>query len=214
MIRRASLLLAIVIAGPAAAQYGLDSPEPGVSYGVANVARSDVLNVRRAAGDAEVLATLPANALGIVVTGRVQPVGDSPWWEIVLPGIGGETGWVNARFLSPTLSASGQEASGYALHCLGTEPFWSLALSDDSAVFSSPSDPERPFSAGAWLPAEGLRDQFAVRLTSPEGAGYAAVRRERSSCSDNMSDLSYPFGVTLILPGDRVLGGCCSRAAP
>jgi len=68
-------------------------------YAVVLVAEDDVLNVRQAPGASQpVIATLPATATGVQLTGRQQMVGVDRWVEVHLPG--GSTGWVNAYYLT------------------------------------------------------------------------------------------------------------------
>jgi uncharacterized membrane protein len=90
-----------------------------------------------------------------------------------------------------------------------------MEIRNGTADYSSP-DEQFTLSASDWLEARGLRGQFAIRLRADSAAqgadGYAAVLRSEAFCSDNMSDTEYPFSVTLILPDQTVLGGCCSRA--
>jgi hypothetical protein len=68
-------------------------------YAVVLVPAGDVLNLRQAPGPSQpVLATLPATATGLQLTGRQQMVNDQRWVEVSLPA--GATGWVNAYYLA------------------------------------------------------------------------------------------------------------------
>jgi uncharacterized membrane protein len=50
---------------------------------------------------------------------------------------GQQSGWASARYLRPALSFSGGPPP-FPLHCVGTEPFWSLTLDGKRAIYSTP----------------------------------------------------------------------------
>lgn len=196
-----------------------DAPEPSVRYQVTGVASGDTLNVRAQPGtEADVIGVLGPNAGNVIVTGSGWKIGTSTWWELVFPGTERGLGWVNGRFL--TRQTDSPEETNYALNCGGTEPFWSLAVSNGQAQFKLwMEEQEQSLEASPWLQARGLRGWFVVRLAEAGGTntadGFIAVRSAHQSfCSDDMSDTDYPFFATLILPNDEVFGGCCSRGAP
>lgn len=68
------------------------------------VGESETLNLRTAAGvESAIVAEVAANATGLVRTGVTQVNGDALWVEVRTST--GETGWVNARFLTEYVSA-------------------------------------------------------------------------------------------------------------
>lgn len=68
-------------------------------YAVVNVLPDDVLNVRSGPGvENSVVGTLQHDQSGLTRTGESSSVGEDFWVEIQNPG--GETGWVNADFLT------------------------------------------------------------------------------------------------------------------
>jgi uncharacterized membrane protein len=140
--------------------------------------------------------------------------GNSVWWEVITQGGPGGTGWVNHRYLAAEAGGDPGEAS-YPLLCAGTEPFWSLRLDDGQAVYSDPETEAVMMSASGWIRSRNSPAVLAIRLQGQGGAagpnGHVAI--QRNSCSDGMSDFDYPFGVTVILPDQTVLDGCCSRTA-
>ncbi|HUE45449.1 MAG TPA: SH3 domain-containing protein [Aestuariivirgaceae bacterium] len=199
------LFLALVLAAPAHAQ----TPDPSVRYHVVDVAADDTLNVREQPGaDADVIGAFAPHADDIVITGSVMEVEGSWWWEVAFVDGYLDKGWVNGRFLEP----ADQQArdSDYPLVCSGTEPFWSLALDEGQATYSSPDQDEQSMSASRWREASGRIGTFAVQLERDGQVGYASVWQ--NSCSDGMSDIGYPFGTIVILPEGEVLAGCCRRS--
>jgi uncharacterized protein YgiM (DUF1202 family) len=68
------------------------------SYVIRGVVAPDTLNVREEPSlDSAVVATIPANAGGVVAIGPRRRVGVSVWWEVTYAG---QRGWVNSRFLA------------------------------------------------------------------------------------------------------------------
>ena len=190
-------------------------PDPGAAYAVKNVAANDRLNVRSQPGtQSQTIGTLAHDARGIVVTGRRTGDGSSVWWEVVMPGESGDTGWVNHRFLAAQTNAD-TGGGNYPLLCTGTEPFWSLRLEDGHGAYSDPDTEIVTLSASSWMKSRNSPAVFAIRLRDENngaaGEGYTTI--QRATCSDGMSDFEYPFQATVILPDQTVLDGCCSRSA-
>jgi len=88
------------------------------------------------------------------------------------------------------------------LHFLGTEPFWGGETRGGTLTYTTPSTPE------------GTR--IAVkRFAGRNGLGISGALQDKSfdmtvtpaTCSDGMSDRSFPFAVTLMIGGE-VREGC------
>ena len=201
-------LILMLAAAPAHAQ----TPDPSLRYRVVDVAADDKLNVREQPGvDAAVIGAFAPNADDIAITGAVMEVEGSQWWEVAFVEGYLDKGWVNGHFLEPVDRQA--RDSDYPLQCSGTEPFWSLALEDGQATYSSPDEEEQSMSASQWREASGRTGTFAVQLERKGNLGYASVWREHAgACSDGMSDIGYPFGTIVILPEGEVLAGCCRRS--
>jgi uncharacterized membrane protein len=203
------LCLALVLAAaPAYAQ----TPDPSLRYRVVDVAADDRLNVREQPGiEAGVIGAFAPHADDIVISGTVKDVQGSDWWEVVFVEGYLDRGWVNGRFLEPVDRQA--RDSDYPLQCSGTEPFWSLALEEGRAAYSSLDQEEQAMSASRWREASGRIGIFAVQLERDGNVGYASIWREHAgACSDGMSDFGYPFGTIVILPEGEVLAGCCRRS--
>jgi uncharacterized membrane protein len=93
----------------------------------------------------------------------------------------------------------------------GNEPFWRVTVSKDGIFYETPEIKKQRLSPYvAPLKAEG-RPLDVVRV-------YRLQRRPNSmliinkvdSCSDTMSDKSYPYTATLIM-GNTVMTGCAER---
>ena len=84
----------------------------------------------------------------------------------------------------------------------GTEPFWNVAITGQTARYSNPEHPEgfdfavTRFAGNGGLSFSGTL--FAERFTAALTPGQ---------CSDGMSDRAYPYVATIAL-GEETLRGC------
>lgn len=97
--------------------------------------------------------------------------------------------------------------------CSGTEPFWSLAISDRQIRFSSP-ETEYDLAPAEPSPARGMAPDYlrVYRTKKASGASDPVTivlqQAPGAQCSDGMSDAEYAyFGV--LITGSEVLSGCC-----
>jgi uncharacterized membrane protein len=149
----------------------------------------------------------------------VEVVARSPDGRWLRVGAGELSGWAAARFLTPVPGATPWWTLAAPLRCLGTEPFWTLALAPgaEAATLSTPDQPGLAMAATARWPGGGGP---AVAGAAFEGAGAAAVvAMTGQACSDGMSDRDYAVAATLLLRGaglgeGQPLIGCCTLAAP
>lgn len=199
----AAFLLSPGIVGAAQAQPS--EPEPGLLYRVVGIARDAVLPLLQQPDDeSEIIGELRWNARDVVLSGASTQVDGREWHQVVHDG---SYAWTEAVHLDPQDQA---RAEDYPLQCLGTEPFWSVGINRESAVFEAPDVAQTTWTASDWLPARGLIGRYMIRLGSGYGTGYIAILRQ--TCSDGMSEISYPFETIMITPGQAVRGGCCRRA--
>jgi len=166
---------------------------------VIGVEVNDVLNVRtEPSADAALVGTLAPNARGIRVTAQAAESLD--WIHIDANGL---QGWVNASYLG--------YANSYAplpirLHCSGTEPFWGMELSYSRADVTFAFD-EEDFRAGFNAPTSPAgRTNSWFRTRFERETEFLVIETE--TCSDGMSDRSYPYS-TLVKLEDNLLAGCC-----
>ncbi len=193
------ILSAICVAGAALA-------DPGY-YRVSNVASDDTLNVRAApSGSSADIGDLPFDARGVEVI-DTDPSGA---WGRILWEEG--NGWLAMRFLAPdpvpTIAGTALPAG---LQCGGTEPFWSIRLSQSGAVYSDMGGRSFAFALQGTRVAQGLQ-AFPVALQHAAANGRALSVIQPMLCSDQMSDRDYPYGLTVLLEADgssEFLAGCC-----
>ena len=100
---------------------------------------------------------------------------------------------------TPTFSGIGADET---VRFTGTEPFWTGEVTKDAAVWRTPDSPD------------GIR--FAVsRFAGNHGISFSGAMGGQSfdmmvtpgTCSDGMSDRTYPFTATVML-GEQQLAGC------
>ena len=205
MIRGWLLALGLICAPMAAAA----QPVLPALYNVTGVAAGDVLNIRaEPRASAAILGSLPRNAKAVEVVGLSA---DGKWASV---NTGEGSGYVALRFLARQ-SGGDWGALQAPLHCLGTEPFWSLKLNPAkaTATFSDPdSGPQKAKITALW-PGTAYRNTAAISVKGGGLDGLAALRA--SSCSDGMSDRSYGITVDLFLRdpsggASASYSGCCS----
>lgn len=92
------------------------------------------------------------------------------------------------------------------LKALGTEPFWSLAI-DGGAVAYSTAERPTPVTASVARIEQG----DGLELAGTIGGRPINVRVVPETCSDGMSDRSYPYAVTVAIGTER-LRGCAHPA--
>ena len=96
------------------------------------------------------------------------------------------------------------------LTCRGTEPFWTLTIAEDRTVeYTSLNDGADPItSLTQTTPATGGGYPYTFGAQRYSGA------LDQTTCSDGMSDISYPMSLILIraLSGGQTetLHGCCN----
>lgn len=186
------------------------TPEPTQTYRVIDVRKGDTLNIRvQPDTSSQIVGTLAPDADDVVVAGTRMERDGSFWWQIV--GEDGGLGWVNARYLAADETRPSDEAA-FPLRCNGTEPFWTLSIGGEKAVFQTPVEPDLTWTAGPMTSAVGLVGRYAVRLESKDGIGHVAAWRNHRFCSDGMSDVGFPYEAIVIAPDGTVYGGCCLRS--
>ena len=175
-------------------------------FDVVGVARSDVLNLRAGPGtDFPVVGQLLPDARNIPVVDR------SPDGKWVLMRHGEGVAWARLSYLARVPGQDGSRLPA-SLNCAGTEPFWGLKISQNSALFddiegqSVRLDRLWDGKAIGWQPYK-----YGVRLEGDQSAIQAVINR--GQCDDGMSDIVYGFSIEAILSGelgDVLLVGCCA----
>jgi len=173
-------------------------------HAVTGVAADDVLNVReRPDAASPILGSLPPDATGIEV------ISVSDGWALV--NLEDGTGYASLAFLARDAGPEWNTLER-PLTCLGTEPFWSLAIDPDKASmsFSTPEVPALDLPVTVTWPGAPWARSAALAL--PDGIAVLSP----ADCSDGMSDRSYGIAADLFLNGpDRLrLSGCCQLVAP
>ncbi len=166
---------------------------------VSGVDENDVLNIRAEPdANARLVGTLGANEENVRVTAQSAETLD--WIHIEANGA---RGWVNASYLS---YANTYEPLPIRLHCSGTEPFWGLELSYSRADVSFAFNGQ-DFRAGFDAPISPTnRTSIWMRARFDLEAEFLLLEAE--TCSDGMSDLSYPYSLVAKLDGNLPTG-CC-----
>ncbi len=211
MMLWAVMAFGLVLSGMAQAEAVKNSPHV---YKVIHVAPNDSLNLRNVPGvDGDVLATIPHNGKGILSTGKSRKLGRAVWAEVHWAG---KQGWVNKYYLleevhTTTYNPGKQkrEKSSVYMQCAGTEPFWTIKVTEkhmDVHVM----DAEKYQVAVDFRKQSANNTSIAVVAGRRGNALTSAFLQKVEVCSDGMSDKNYPYSVTALLNGRRVVSGCCS----
>jgi uncharacterized membrane protein len=176
---------------------------------VTGVASGDVLNVREgpSATDA-IIGTLAPDAESVEVTALND---DGTWGRVNTQE---RSGWASMAFLA---RQPGQDADTLPvpMRCFGTEPFWSLEVTDGGLTFDGLGMDPVETSLAARTAARGIPGRYGFAgWGEKETAGmHGIVRRE--ACSDGMSDRLYGLSLDLLVSADGGISqyaGCCSLA--
>lgn len=164
------------------------------------VAANDVLNIRAApSAGAAAIGAYPPTRTGI----EVLALSDDGRWGLV--GLPEGNGWVAMRFLAPEPVAA--DRIPRPLHCLGTEPFWSVHLDAGHAAYSAPG------ADIALTPVtEAVAPEGYLALLADGRGGTWTMLVGRGQCSDGMSDRTFGWQAQVFRAGggNALLSGCCT----
>ncbi|MEO5706726.1 MAG: hypothetical protein ABIT10_12495 [Alteraurantiacibacter sp.] len=93
-------------------------------------------------------------------------------------------------------------AEGEVIHFTGTEPFWGGEIAGTTLQWSTPDNID-----GEAIPVTRFAGRGGLSFTGTLQAGPFDLAITPATCSDGMSDRTYPFAVT-VLQGDQQLSGC------
>jgi uncharacterized membrane protein len=93
-------------------------------------------------------------------------------------------------------------APSETLRFTGTEPFWGGTVAGDIVTYMTPEN-----QAGESIAVQRFAGRGGVSFTGTRDGGDFALMVTPGTCSDGMSDRTYPFTVTLKL-ADETRRGC------
>jgi uncharacterized membrane protein len=214
------------------------SAKVNTPYAVTRVANHDHLNVRKwASSRSRIVMRLPHNTVNVKHLGGAIKRGQSIWWKIK---VGRKVGWVNKRYLkvlnivpqTPSQKKSTKNPwkptpevhkskpwrpttkqppkhTGPVLNCGGSEPFWGLKISQYNLTFSPVGG--KKFSLPVAFNKTSENDtSIAAIYSKASGKEVSATLQKVMSCSDGMSDIKYPFAITVLVNKQRFYSGCCN----
>jgi uncharacterized membrane protein len=178
------------------------------TYKVVGVAAGDKLVVREEPqeggepAEGKEIAGIPADATGVLGTGRSKEVDKQRWSEVA---VGGVSGWVNARFLAVVDAPPDLKEATF--DCFGTEPFWGVTLGPKEGEFSD-SESKTALTTEQVQPAMARLFPLLYRLKNAKGQSLRATVTHQTYCTDGMSDYDYAFEV-LLSDDEAFHQGCC-----
>lgn len=96
------------------------------------------------------------------------------------------------------------------LLCGGVEPFWSLEIEDEAAVFTAPDVEQIDYAIPHIAKAEGRPWPQVMTLLAQRDTALAIVRPMQ--CSDTMSDTAFDWMIDVLTQKSSeaiALTGCC-----
>jgi uncharacterized membrane protein len=105
--------------------------------------------------------------------------------------------------------AQAQASEKPTFHCVGTEPFWALTLTQDKAWFT-PIGESTQTSGGRWITPAGMLPSYAQHFLGDDLVAILV----KQPCNDGMSDREYPYwvGVQNLNGSQGGYHGCCFPA--
>ena len=91
---------------------------------------------------------------------------------------------------------------GETITTLGTEPFWSAKITGSTMIYSTPENID-----GTRIEVTRVAGNGGLRFSGTLDGAVLQMAVTPGECSDQMSDRTYPFTVTLTI-GEAQLNGC------
>lgn len=199
------LILAIFIAClsalPIAAQ------EYPALHDVMGVAGNDVLNIRSAPSASSAI----VGSLGPYQTG-VEIVASDRTGKWGLVNANDTSGWISLRYMNRAQQGYWLDLT-HSLSCSGTEPFWSLSLGGNRALFGRNGQSTTYSLLAKTRSANNPTKAGFTAVTSTVNPSSISGFIAAQSCSDGMSDRQYGITLDLMLQknaGMTLLTGCCT----
>ncbi len=111
--------------------------------------------------------------------------------------------------LDPQETGGNDELFQEPLHCIGTEPFWSLKV-DSRVRFARMAEPYTILSGSRATPSSNHTNVWSLEARGAGSERAVLFLRRTDQCSDDMSDFRYRYEVFVRISGD-VYSGCCNR---
>jgi uncharacterized membrane protein len=196
-------------------------------YNVTGVEAGKFLNMRSDAGTNNTLiGRIPFNGKGVVTTGEEKKINGVVWAKVYWNGVGG---WVSKAYLlpegqkatvppakkpttppvkAPTYTTPQVKPAANKLVCTGTEPFWSVEITDTNLYVNMLDGPQ--YSVPVTFRQTSANNKTIAVIGGAAGTNNTQTFMQKvSSCSDGMSDTNYPYSITAVLNNSKVVSGCC-----
>ena len=200
-------------------------------FSVTRVDPHDHLNVREEAGTRhDIIATIPADAEGVVTLGDSEKIGRNTWVKVAWGPI---KGWVNKRYLKPSEAENEDEDEDEdkndqpqyrsrirtpdtkadqetKLECGGIKPFWNIDVSEDD-INVNIKDDHYTLPVTSRRKITSSRKSFIVKGRSGKDSVKLYFNKD-NSCKDGITNIKYPFTVKAVINGYQSYSGCCNLA--
>lgn len=171
---------------------------------VVNVTDNDTLNLRAyTQSQSEIIYKIPHDAANLLKIGE-----EDNWIKVSYRGF---KGWVYSKYVTDAKHLSIAAAFGGELFCIGTEPHWNIETKGYSATFSKYSDKKNLVINDIVRKSANEDNTWMSALANADNSpgNYTAVLEKTNSCSDGMSDETYPLSIKMIDDKTQLISGCC-----
>lgn len=205
-----ALLLFMLLSGEACSNQDADSGQVALEakqwLKVVNVADDDSLNVRSEPnGKSPVVAVIAYDERNIV---QLEKKGK---W--VLINSAGSQGWVHSQFVEASNHESLGYISGREFKCSGGEPHWTLSTFGEEVSYGLYGEEGSFFLSSNFREGMSRNNIWYGHLSSKalDGRSMTVWIEKVQSCSDDMSDINYPYRINVIDSDKHLVSGCCQN---
>ena len=107
--------------------------------------------------------------------------------------------------------SAGTAATPLAFKCSGSEPFWSLEISDEMAMLRRPGDTEIPSTELMDIQGGWVDDDLSDGVVAWQGHGLELAISEAACRSEADEDHAFRIDLGALFPRSSSAPGCCSR---
>lgn len=170
---------------------------------VVSVESNDALSMRSSPSrQSPILLSIPYDEKNII---KLEEKGK--WFRVSYRGL---QGWAYSKYLAPAKAGMLKNTFGGELVCFGGEPHWSLSTLDQTLTYGL-FDESAKFLLNTNV-REGLNRSniWYAQVVSDQITGEnMTIVIEKTACSDDMSDVDFPYRINLIDDSRQLLSGCC-----
>lgn len=125
----------------------------------------------------------------------------------------GSLGWVHSKFVDASNHESLRDILGKEFQCSGGEPHWTLSTSGGEVTYGLYGEESTFFLSSNFREGLSRNNIWYGHLSSKalDGRNMTVWIEKAQSCSDDMSDVNYPYRINVIDSNKHLVSGCCQN---